>query len=230
MGINLELAIKHMYDLRTKKVTYSMTGSRTGVDGTADCSGAIYAALVKGGGPTLKYPFSTESEHDYLLKNGFELIAFNKSWNMQRGDIGVLGIKGQSAFAGGHTFMAIDGTNVIHCNYDHNGVTVNNENTMPYSMGFYIYRQKGGSKPIEPSKPPKNSGYFDTGNYFEALQNLETRNRSWSKVDKTWTFPKGAKFAVRDKVIDPKTGAVHARVAGLEDTYVTMAKSHVKPQ
>ncbi|WP_347906723.1 peptidoglycan amidohydrolase family protein [Enterococcus cecorum] len=152
--INIDVAIDYMYQLKKRGITYSMSGSRIGTDGTADCSGAVYISLVKGGAKPHSYPVNTESEHAWLIANGFELIAFNKSWNMQRGDVLIFGIKGQSAGAGGHTAIAVDHNNVIHCNYAHNGVSVNPETTMPYSMGWYVYRYKGATQqPTQQSKP-----------------------------------------------------------------------------
>ena len=152
--INIDVAIDYMYQLKNRGITYSMSGSRIGTDGTADCSGAVYISLVKGGAKPHSYPVNTESEHAWLIANGFELIAFNKSWNMQRGDVLIFGIKGQSAGAGGHTAIAVDHNNVIHCNYAHNGVSVNPETTMPYSMGWYVYRYKGATQqPTQQSKP-----------------------------------------------------------------------------
>lgn len=152
--IDINKAIDYMYQLKNRGVTYSMSGSRIGTDGTADCSGAVYISLVKGGAKPHSYPVNTESEHAWLIANGFELIAFNKEWNMQRGDVLIFGIKGQSAGAGGHTAIAVDHNNVIHCNYAHNGVTVNSETTMPYSMGWYVYRYKGATQqPTQQSKP-----------------------------------------------------------------------------
>lgn len=50
MSIALSKTHQHLLSLQAKKVTYSMQGSRTGTDdGTADCSGALYAALVAAG-------------------------------------------------------------------------------------------------------------------------------------------------------------------------------------
>ena len=154
MAINMETAIDYMYQLKNRGITYSMSGSRIGTDGTADCSGAVYISLVKGGAKPHSYPVNTESEHAWLIANDFELIAFNKSWNMQRGDVLIFGLKGQSAGAGGHTAIAVDHNNVIHCNYAHNGVSVNPETTMPYNMGWYVYRYKGTTQqPTQQSKP-----------------------------------------------------------------------------
>lgn len=152
--IDINKAIDYMYQLKNRGITYSMSGSRIGTDGTADCSGAVYISLVKGGAKPHSYPVNTESEHAWLIANGFELIAFNKEWNMQRGDVLIFGLKGQSAGAGGHTAIAVDHNNVIHCNYAHNGVSVNPETTMPYSMGWYVYRYKGATQqPTQQSKP-----------------------------------------------------------------------------
>lgn len=153
--IDINKAINYMYQLKNRGVTYSMSGSRIGTDGTADCSGAVYISLVKGGAKPHSYPVNTESEHAWLIANGFDLIAFNKSWNMQRGDVLIFGLKGQSAGAGGHTAIAVDHNNVIHCNYAHNGVTVNPETTMPYGMGWYVYRYKGAKPNLQPQAKPQ---------------------------------------------------------------------------
>lgn len=153
--IDINKAIDYMYQLKNRGITYSMSGSRIGTDGTADCSGAVYISLVKGGAKPHSYPVNTESEHAWLIANGFDLIAFNKSWNMQRGDVLIFGLKGQSAGAGGHTAIAVDHNNVIHCNYAHNGVTVNPETTMPYNMGWYVYRYKGAKPNPQPQAKPQ---------------------------------------------------------------------------
>lgn len=157
MSVNMNGAIKYMENL-IGKVTYSMYGSRTGVDGTADCSGMIYKAMIENGATKESYPVSTETEHAWLLKNGFELISFNKEWQMKRGDVVILGIKGQSAFAGGHTFIAYDSVNVIDCSWDRNGIAIRNEKQMPYNLGYYVYRLKSGNigEP-KPQTPVDNS-------------------------------------------------------------------------
>ena len=162
MAINMETAINYMYQLKNRGITYSMSGSRIGTDGTADCSGAVYISLVKGGAKPYSYPVNTESEHAWLIANGFDLVAFNKSWNMQRGDVLIFGIKGRSAGAGGHTAIAVDHNNVIHCNYAHNGVSVNPETTMPYNMGFYVYRYRG-PKPTNTPNKAQSKPFTQTG-------------------------------------------------------------------
>ena len=156
--IDMDTAIDYMYQLKNRGITYSMSGSRIGTDGTADCSGAVYISLVNAGATKYSYPVNTESEHAWLIANGFDLIAFNKSWNMQRGDVLIFGLKGQSAGAGGHTAIAVDHNNVIHCNYAHNGVTVNPESTMPYNMGWYVYRYKDVKPNPQPQAKPQPTG------------------------------------------------------------------------
>ena len=177
MAINMETAINYMYQLKNRGITYSMSGSRIGTDGTADCSGAVYISLVNGGATKHSYPVNTESEHAWLIANGFELIAFNKEWNMQRGDVLIFGLKGQSAGAGGHTAIAIDNNNVIHCNYAHNGVTVNPETTMPYSMGWYVYRYKGTTQqPTQQSKPSTTGiNWISEKWHFKLAENINLR-------------------------------------------------------
>ncbi|MBO0477886.1 N-acetylmuramoyl-L-alanine amidase [Vagococcus sp. DIV0080] len=84
------------------------------------------------------------------------------------------------------------------------------------------------SKPA-PTAKPQEKNYYQSGHYFEALQDLKTYNKTFSKVDKTWLFKKGTRFAVRE-IIKMPNGATHAQVAGLGNTYVTLSKKHVKPQ
>ena len=181
MAINMETAINYMYQLKNRGITYSMSGSRIGTDGTADCSGAVYISLVKGGAKPYSYPVNTESEHAWLIANGFDLVAFNKSWNMQRGDVLIFGIKGRSAGAGGHTAIAVDHNNVIHCNYAHNGVSVNPETTMPYNMGFYVYRYRG-PKPTNTPNKAQSKPFTQTGIqwisekwHFKLAENINLR-------------------------------------------------------
>lgn len=148
MAISIETAINNMYALKNRGIRYAMTGSRTGADGTGDCSGTIYDSLRKAGASNAGWILNTDSMHSWLIKNGFELIATNKEWSMRRGDIVILGRKGASGGAAGHVFLAVDGTNAIHCtwkNSSENGVYVDNEATMPYSMGWYVYRLKSGT-------------------------------------------------------------------------------------
>lgn len=94
--VNIETAIANMYALKAAKIRYSMNGSRTGADGTGDCSGTIYDSLRKGGASNAGWVLNTDSMHDWLVKNDFKLIAQNNEWTAKRGDIVIFGKKGAS--------------------------------------------------------------------------------------------------------------------------------------
>ena len=212
MAINMETAINYMYQLKNRGITYSMSGSRIGTDGTADCSGAVYISLVKGGAKPYSYPVNTESEHAWLIANGFDLIAFNKSWEMQRGDVLIFGLKGRSAGAGGHTAIAVDHDNVIHCNYGYNGVTVNSETTMPYSMGWYVYRlaQKNSSS------QPKISAQFS-----KPAADIQWISEKWHFVTNTPIYLRTAPTVQSDKIALLGTGSyIQYDAYGYKDGYV----------
>ncbi|RLK63778.1 hypothetical protein D3H64_02670 [Atopobacter sp. AH10] len=162
--IQTDQAINYMKHLAKKGIRYSMEGSRTGKDGTADCSGAIYGALRQAGMKAAGFVPSTETLHALLVKEGYKLIAFNKEWEAEKGDIVIFGIKGRSAGAGGHVVLFLDHDYVIHCNGLANGVSVDKETSLPYSMGYYVYRQEGSSgkargceKPLERNARPATS-------------------------------------------------------------------------
>lgn len=76
------------------KLTYSMYGSRNGVDGTADCSGSMTQAIYDAGGKQYQWLYSTDYLHQYLAENNYALIAENKDWIAQRGDYCDLGQEG----------------------------------------------------------------------------------------------------------------------------------------
>ncbi|KRM26513.1 hypothetical protein LH991_14015 [Schleiferilactobacillus harbinensis] len=153
MSVNIDSAIAYMYQLQRNGVTYSMDGSRTGSDGTADCSGAVYAALRAGGMPSAGYILNTESLHSWLLANGWKRVADDSDWNAQRGDVFIWGKLGDSGGAGGHTGIFIDHNNIIHCNYSHNGVSINNHDAYWAADGcpyFYAYRYEGVQTSVQP--------------------------------------------------------------------------------
>lgn len=153
MSFNTDSAISYMYQLQKAGVTYSMYGSRTGSDGTADCSGAVYAALRAGGMPSAGYVLNTESLHSWLLTNGWKRVADDSDWNAARGDVFIWGKLGDSSGAGGHTGIFIDHNNIIHCNYAHNGVSINNHDAYWYADGcpyFYAYRYEGAQASVQP--------------------------------------------------------------------------------
>ena len=153
------------FEQRKGEVTYSMT-QRTG-DKSYDCSSSVYYAISEALGLEVGYPISTETEHDFLLKNGFEKIADNTEWEAKRGDIFILGRKGYSAGAGGHTGVFVDKDHIIHCNYDSNGISIDRDTILPYNkMGWYAYRLKDDKEEKEFEVTEKiQERYMITGNY-----------------------------------------------------------------
>lgn len=152
MGINIEAAIAWMA-AREGKVTYSMD-YRNG-PGSYDCSSSVYFALMSAGAISAGWAVNTEYEHDWLIKNGYTLIAENQDWDAKRGDVFIWGRRGQSSGAGGHTGIFIDPDNIIHCNYAHNGITVNNYNQTAAASGWmycYVYRLANQSTPSTSGK------------------------------------------------------------------------------
>ena len=140
MGVNIETAIAWM-EARRGKVTYSMD-YRNGPN-SYDCSSSVYFALMSAGAISAGWAVNTEYEHDWLIKNGFKLIAENKDWDAKRGDVFIWGRRGQSSGAGGHTGIFIDPDNIIHCNYASNGISVDNYNQTAAASGWmycYVYR------------------------------------------------------------------------------------------
>ena len=145
MAINMEQAIAWM-EARRGKVTYSMD-YRNGPN-SYDCSSAVYYALMSAGAVSAGWAVNTEYEHDWLIKNGFKLIAENSVFSAQRGDIFIWGKRGQSAGAGGHTGIFVDSNNIIHCNYARNGITVDGYLAVARASGnkyYYIYRPSAQS-------------------------------------------------------------------------------------
>lgn len=145
MVINTEAAIAWMTS-RQGKVSYSMD-FRNGPN-SYDCSSAVYYALMSAGAISAGWAVNTEYEHDWLIKNGFKLIAENSVFAAQRGDIFIWGRRGQSSGAGGHTGIFVDSNNIIHCNYARNGITVDNYLATARASGniyYYIYRPIGQS-------------------------------------------------------------------------------------
>ncbi|MGO6030933.1 peptidoglycan amidohydrolase family protein [Streptococcus pyogenes] len=143
MVVDTEKAIAWM-GLKKGRVSYSMD-CRNGPD-SYDCSSAICSALIYAGASNPGRLLNTEYMHDWLVQNGFELIADNEDWDSQRADIAIWGFRGQSAGAGGHVVMFIDADNIIHCNYANNNITIDNYNQTAAASGWmysYVYRYTG---------------------------------------------------------------------------------------
>ena len=155
MAINIEtgLAVVQRF---VNNCSYSMYGSRYYTDGTCDCSGSVYRILRESGGFDYGYIPSTETLHDYLTKLGYEKIAENSDFPMQRGDIIIWGQKGYSAGAGGHTGIALDNQNWIECTGWKDTTIIANHDQRWVMAGcpyFYAYRLKSTPKPNPAPKP-----------------------------------------------------------------------------
>ncbi|HEL1894138.1 TPA: glucosaminidase domain-containing protein [Streptococcus suis] len=137
MTINLETSIRWMND-RVGKVTYSMD-YRNGPN-SYDCSSAVYYALMAGGAISAGWAVNTEYMHDWLIRNGYVLVAENKPFNAQRHDVFIWGKRGYSSGEGGHTGIFVDNVNIIHCNFKRNGITIDDYNKVSRGMYYYLYR------------------------------------------------------------------------------------------
>ena len=149
-GFN-ERVLEWFYD-RIGHLTYSMSGSRNGSDGTADCSGSMTQAIADAGGARPAYLYNTETLHNYLLASGYHLVTENGSFTPQWGDVIIWGKRGSSSGAAGHTLVITnDGPNAncISTCYYTNGqagtaVQVLNYNYYWHLAGcpyYYVYRQ-----------------------------------------------------------------------------------------
>lgn len=131
-----------------------MGGSRTGADGTADCSGAVYASLNKAGA---NLPIgNTDSLFNDLPKLGFSKVASPFKY----GDIFIFGIQGQSSGAAGHTGIFLDGQKIIHCNYGSNGVSIDDFNAVKANDGnppFSVFRASTAQEPTQDATKEENT-------------------------------------------------------------------------
>lgn len=191
MTINIENAIAWMR-ARQGNVTYSMDHR----DGpySYDCSSSVYYALREAGAVSAGWAVNTEYEHDWLIKNGYELISENQPWDAKRGDIFIWGRRGYSSGAGGHTGMFVDSDNIIHCNYARNGITVNDHDERWLAAGrpyFYVYRlTNANAKPVEPKRgwQQDNTGFWyarANGTYPKGQFEYIEENKSWFYFDES---------------------------------------------
>lgn len=154
--IDLKVAIK-WFEEREGKTTYSQdAGSRKGPL-QYDCSSSIYMALVEGGaGKTAgDYPVSTETEHEWLLQNGFNKV-YEGKWGdkgdvkeVKKGDIIIWGTKGSSGGNLGHTMIMYDNETIIHSSAGHNGIARDTyskyRDEATDHQTVYVYRYSGST-------------------------------------------------------------------------------------
>ncbi|WP_406834437.1 phage tail tip lysozyme [Lactococcus lactis] len=155
MTINMQTVISNMRALKSQGVTYSMSGSRTGSDGTADCSGAVYASL-NAAGANLSLG-NTDSLFTDLPKIGFTKVEAPYAY----GDVFIFGTQGQSSGGAGHTGIFLDASQIIHCNSGDNGVGIGDFNTVRSYDGnppFTVFRLAGQAQtPTEDATSKTNT-------------------------------------------------------------------------
>lgn len=154
--IDLKVAIK-WFEEREGKTTYSQdAGSRKGPL-QYDCSSSIYMALVEGGaGKTAgDYPVSTDTEHEWLLQNGFTKV-YEGKWGdkgdvkeVKKGDVIIWGTKGSSGGDLGHTMIMYDNETIIHSSAGHNGIARDTyskyRDEATDHQTVYVYRYSGST-------------------------------------------------------------------------------------
>lgn len=136
------------FDDHKGKLTYSMSGSRNGADGTADCSGSVTQAIYEAGGIKPAYLFSTVTLESYLIANGFERITANKEWNAERGDVVLMSWGADmstSGGAGGHTGVMKNANTFISTDYTTGGQA----GTAVYESNFDNYYNACGARYYE---------------------------------------------------------------------------------
>lgn len=198
MPINIENAIAWM-KARQGRVSYSME-ERDG-DDSYDCSSSVYYALRSAGAVSAGWAVNTEYMHDWLVKNGYELISENTPWDAQRGDVFIWGRKGASAGAGGHTGIFIDEDNIIHCNYRYDGISVNDHDDIWVYAGrpyYYIYRL---TNPNAQPETPKKGWQKDDKGYWYARANGSYPKGQFEYIEenKSWFYFDGSGYMCSDK-------------------------------
>ena len=177
--------------LMTRGVKYSMNGSRTGADGTADCSGFVYTCLTSGGVKPMRWIPNTDSMHSWLESNGYKLVTHNGSWNAKQGDVTIFGLKGLSGGANGHVILWLNDSEFIHCTYKNaynNGVYIEPESNAPYNMGhWYTYRYMGSVE-----SPTPISGWIDEKWHFRLTQPINLRTQPTDTSKSIATLPIGS--------------------------------------
>ncbi|HEL1946020.1 TPA: glucosaminidase domain-containing protein [Streptococcus suis] len=227
MGINTETAIAWM-SARQGKVSYSMD-YRDGPN-SYDCSSSVYYALRSAGASSAGWAVNTEYEHDWLIKNGYILIAENTDWDAKRGDIFIWGRRGQSAGAGGHTGIFIDPDNIIHCNYARNGITVDNYNQTAAASGWmycYVYRLANqtstSGKSLETLVQETLAGKYGNGDQRKAALGNQYE-AVMAVINGKATAPKKTVDQLAQEVIAGKHGNGEARKKSLGSQYEAVQK------
>ncbi|MHC5215190.1 peptidoglycan amidohydrolase family protein [Enterococcus sp. LJL128] len=161
---SIETALNWMGQ-RSGKVTYSMAAR--GGPSSYDCSSAVYFALIAGGFLSAGLMGNTDSLFGHLEAAGWKSVA-----TPQRGDVFIWGNRGASSGAAGHTGIFTDASNIIHCNFGYNGITVNTYSSIWNANGnppATIYRAANAdSEPVpdDPTPSPENLQNAGTLDYL----------------------------------------------------------------
>lgn len=196
---------------KANKIYYSWDNPRTGVNGHGDCSGVLYESLIRAGLNKMSWVPNTDSLHNYLTSNGFELVAHNKEYTPKKGTIFILGKKDFSGGEYGHTgIFTGERENILHCNYKANGVSIDDFNTMynnsvkvtPQLKDWYFYEYK--------KTPNKDYNNFKIGDYV-TVQSFATHYETGEKIAK-WVL--GTSFYIR-QIKEPKNPNTNSKKAYL---------------
>lgn len=121
----------------------------------ADCSSFVYRALIRGG--FLSDTVYIGSTEDLYRLNGTVLKEIWSYQDVQRGDIFIRGIQGQSLGANGHTGIFLEKDKIIHCNYSNNGVSINGlNNYLTYFLDRKRSRKERYFRPVAVAKTKRN--------------------------------------------------------------------------
>ncbi|MBU7456354.1 peptidoglycan amidohydrolase family protein [Leuconostoc fallax] len=187
------------FDSRKGNLTYSMYGSRNGADGTADCSGSMTQAIYEAGGTPYNALYSTETIHDYLLANNYQLVAENAGWNAKKGDIVVWGQQGQSAGAFGHIgVISKSDPNAIFIStcYYTGGQVGTAVQDLDYNYfasldGYpynYVYRYVGPKTPTKPTQAVQKAKTVHFNRTFE-VSYYDYWNGKWDAINEGLSIP-----------------------------------------
>lgn len=148
---NYSTRLINWFRSREGKISYNYNGgSRNGTDGTADCSGALTQALQDSGCSPYNHLYYTNELPDYLVANGYRLVAQGRGQvNVQHGDVVLWGSDGNWMCMVISTFGAdpncISVSNYTNSAKSHNGTAVHEMSYNQYwnFAGYptqYVYR------------------------------------------------------------------------------------------
>ena len=129
------------FEDRKGKVDYSMD-ERNGKTGKYDCSSAVYFSLVSAFNKEYSHICNTATLPYFLQNLGYRCIVKNGSWEAKRGDIIIWCKNVGEAGSEAHTGIFINNSEIIHCNYNNNGISVNSEKSLSdlYDWNWFVYR------------------------------------------------------------------------------------------